>query len=124
MNEVITFSTTLISVIIGFLLSILWSEFKKWKENQRKQDVIKKAIGTELQTLLLKLFNCVKHEYCLSREELPFTIKSYEVLRAEAPAFLEPELLLQIDNIYEKFKRLNDIYYLNKLLNFYSFPPR
>jgi len=108
MNEVITFSTTLISVIIGFLLSILWSEFKKWKENQRKQDVIKKAIGTELQTLLLKLFNCVKHGYCLSREGLPFTIKSYEVLRAEAPAFLEPELLLQIDNIYEKIDILGE----------------
>jgi hypothetical protein len=56
------------------------------------------------------------------REELPFTIKSYEVLRAEAPAFLEPELLLQIDSIYEKFKRLNDTYYLNRSVTLYSFP--
>jgi len=89
--------------ILGYLLKAL----NDWINKRAKKDLMRKALGMELWAMLLKLDECKKGAYRLKREKLPFVTASYRAFRPEAPAFLEPEIVLQVDETYALIKRLN-----------------
>lgn len=108
------------SLLIGYLLS----ELQRFRTDYARRETIRKAIATELCALLLKLNKGVKNRYVLSWEDLPFVVASYEALRSEASAFLDPELLLQIDEIYTFLKHQNRLFEEIRYGNLFSLPER